>query len=181
MKRYILTGAPSAGKTVLLRRLEAAGHAVVEEAATDIHVLAFARGITDPGKEPSFIADIVELQCSRQHRADAWPEDVVVFDRSPICTLALCEFAGLAPPATLVAELDRIQREAVYERGVFFVENLGFVAPTEVRRISFEGTLEFEAVHTEVYRRLGYELISVPVGDLETRFQQVAGVLSTAI
>ena len=40
MHRYILTGAPGAWKTVLLRALERAGHAVVEEAATDLIALA---------------------------------------------------------------------------------------------------------------------------------------------
>jgi predicted ATPase len=35
MKRCILTGAPGAGKTALVRLLERNGYAVVEEAATD--------------------------------------------------------------------------------------------------------------------------------------------------
>lgn len=35
-RRYVLTGAPGAGKTMLLRALAERGHAVVEEAATDV-------------------------------------------------------------------------------------------------------------------------------------------------
>jgi len=35
MKRYILTGTPGAGKTVLLRALELRGYVVIEESATD--------------------------------------------------------------------------------------------------------------------------------------------------
>src|SRR5665213_3132380 len=35
MKRYILTGAPGAGKTAILRQLERDGYGVIEEAATD--------------------------------------------------------------------------------------------------------------------------------------------------
>ncbi len=34
--RYVLTGAPGAGKTVLLHALAREGHAVVAEAATDV-------------------------------------------------------------------------------------------------------------------------------------------------
>lgn len=42
MPRYVLTGAPGAGKTAILRQLEIEGHAVVEEAATDVIALAQA-------------------------------------------------------------------------------------------------------------------------------------------
>jgi predicted ATPase len=34
MRRFIMTGAPGAGKTSILRVLESLGYAVVEEAAT---------------------------------------------------------------------------------------------------------------------------------------------------
>ena len=39
MSRYILTGAPGAGKIAVLRLLEFNGHVVAEEAATDIIAL----------------------------------------------------------------------------------------------------------------------------------------------
>ncbi|MBM0260113.1 AAA family ATPase, partial [Micromonospora sp. 4G55] len=39
MPAYILTGAPGSGKTAILRQLEIDGHAVVEEAATDVIAL----------------------------------------------------------------------------------------------------------------------------------------------
>jgi len=173
MHRHILTGAPGAGKTVLIRALERAGFAVVEEAATDLIALVTARGVAEHWKEPSFIDDIVALQIQRQRRADAWADDLIFFDRSPICTWALCEYAGRAPPDSLVAEMVRIEREAVYERRVFFVRNLGFIAPTEARRISFEDSLRFEGIHIDVYRRFGYELIDVPAGAVAPRLAMV--------
>ena len=169
MQRYILTGAPGAGKTVLIRALERAGHAVVEEAATDLIALVTAQGVVEHWKAPSFIDDILALQRRRQLRADAWPDDLVFFDRSPICTWALCEFLGREPTERLKAEVARIEREAVFQRRVLFIRNLGFVTPTEARRISFEDTLRFEAVHAEVYRRFGYELVEVPAASLDER------------
>jgi hypothetical protein len=36
---------------------------------------------------------------------------------------------------------------------VFFIRNLGFMRPTEARRISFQEALRFEPIHEEVYRR----------------------------
>jgi predicted ATPase len=178
MHRYILTGAPGAGKTVLLRALEREGYAVVEEAATDLIALVTAKGVVEHWKDPGFIDGIVELQRARQRRADAWPDDLAFFDRSPICTWALCEFLGGTPPDSLVAEVERTQREAVYERQVLFIRNLGFITPTEARRISLEDSLRFEAVHADVYRRFGYELVEIPPGDVDARVAQVVGVVT---
>jgi predicted ATPase len=179
MQRYILTGAPGAGKTVLLRRLELAGFPVVEEAATDLIALITARGVPEHWKEPSFIDDIIALQCARQRRADAWADETVFFDRSPICTWALCEYAGREPPASLIAEVERIERERFYERRVFFLELMGFVTPTEARRISLADSERFAAIHADVYARFGYEIVSIPAADVETRFAKVTAAVRT--
>jgi predicted ATPase len=177
MQRYILTGAPGAGKTVLLRRLELAGFPVVEEAATDLIALAAANGVERHWEAPSFIDDIVALQRARQLRADAWSDDVAFFDRSPICTLALCEYASRIPPLILVEEIERIERERIYERRVFFLDLMGFVTPTEARRITLAESERFAAIHADVYARFGYELIRLPPADVETRFEAVRAAI----
>ena len=173
MHRYVLTGAPGAGKTVLIRALERAGYPVVDEAVTGLIALATAEGVAEHWKAPSFIDDIVTLQRARQQRADAWPDDMVFFDRSPICTWALCEYAGREPPRSLVAEVERIRRERLYERRVFFLELMGFITPTEARRISLADSERFATIHRDVYARFGYELVAIPAADVEARFQAV--------
>ena len=45
MRRFILTGAPGAGKTAIVRELEARGFPVVEEAATDVIAREQAAGV----------------------------------------------------------------------------------------------------------------------------------------
>ncbi|HWA63348.1 MAG TPA: AAA family ATPase [Caulobacteraceae bacterium] len=177
MKRYILTGAPGAGKTALLRRLERAGFAVVEEAATDVIALAGARGVDRHWEEPTFIDDILALQLARQARADRAGEAVTVFDRSPVCTLALAEFLGHPRPAALEAVLDRIAREGVYERRVLFVENLDRIEHTAARRISLADALRFGALHARVYERLGFDLVRLPPADIEARFEMARAIL----
>jgi len=69
--------------------------------------------------------------------------------------------------------LAEIERGAFYERRVFFVANLGFMTPTPVRRISFEESLRFEAIHETVYREMGYDLVTIPRGSVETRIEKV--------
>jgi predicted ATPase len=172
MKRYILTGTPGCGKTSILRSLEVAGYTVVEEAATDIIALRQAQGIAEPWTHPSFIDDITNLQRLRQMRiADV--AEVQFYDRSPLCTYALSVWLGFPISKTLADEMKRIEKEQVYQKQVFFIENLGFCEPSAARKISFEDSLEFEKVHEETYCSFGYECLRIAPSDLTTRVEQI--------
>lgn len=169
MHRYIMTGTPGAGKTSILRGIEQLGRSVVEEAATDVIADRQAHGEREPWARASFIDEIVTMQRERQRAADTIASDIVVFDRSPVCTHALAMHLGLPISAALSSELDRINAERVYERHVFFVRNLGFCAPTAARRISYQDALKFEKVHESSYRTFGYEIVDIPAESLERR------------
>jgi predicted ATPase len=171
VSRYILTGAPGAGKTAVLRLLESTGHAVVEEAATDVIALEQACGVDEPWRDPRFPDRVVRLQRSRLRRADAVGAEVVIFDRSPVCTLALSRHLGSEPSPELVEEVGRCRR--LYAREVFFVRNLGFVRATAARRITLPDALAFERVHEETYREYGFRLVEVPAGPLPGRAELV--------
>ncbi len=70
-------------------------------------------------------------------------------------------FLGHPFTPALARELDRIKKEAIYQKRVFFIRNLGFITPTDARRISFEETVRFEGIHEETYRDFGFELVSI--------------------
>lgn len=177
MHRYILTGAPGAGKTVLLRALERAGHAVVEEAATDAIALAQAEGLAEPWTDPGFIDTIIALQRRRQAGAAG---AMTFFDRSPVCTLALARFLGHPPSPLLRAELERITTERTYRREVFLVRGLGFITPTAARRIGPAEALAFEQVHEETYRALGCALVSIEPASVAERLTAVLARITEA-
>ena len=178
MKRYILTGAPGCGKTSLLRDLEMRGYFVVSEAATDLIAYEQAIGIEKPWEDPKFINDITKLQKQRQMQTDGVTSKIQFYDRSPICTYALAVYLGFAPPADLLAEIERMQQEKIYKREVFFIENLGHCKPTEAPRISFEEALAFEKIHIQSYEQFGYELIKIPKGSLSERADAIVKQLS---
>lgn len=69
MKRYILTGAPGAGKTSILRSLRQRGWAVVEEAATEVIAREQAAGFDEPWQSSDFVNKIVTLQRERSNSA----------------------------------------------------------------------------------------------------------------
>jgi len=177
MRRFIITGAPGAGKTAVIRQLELDGFSVVEEAATDVIAAAQARGVPEPWRRPAFIDEIVGLQRDRQKRTSHQPDEIQFHDRSPVCTSALAEYLGYPYSSRLANELLRIKTESIYESRVFFVRNLGFVTPTEARRISFEETLRFEQIHERVYLDFGFELIPIVPGSLAERVSAIKAAI----
>jgi predicted ATPase len=169
--QYVLTGTPGAGKTAILRWLERAGYQVVEEAATDVIALEHALGRLEPWRSPGFADAIVTLQRRREELAaggSSGAADAIFLDRSPVCTLALCRHLGAPVSALLAAEVERVVTQRTYA-AVFFIRNQGHVEPTAARRITFEDSLAFEAVHEQTYRELGFEPIEVPAGPLYWR------------
>ena len=176
-QRYILTGAPGSGKTTILSALRVRGHHVVDEAATDVINAFDAQGVQEPWRRADFIDRIVTLQRHRQIAADRHTDRLTVFDRSPVCTLALSAYLQRPVSAVLAAELDRIARENVYDPCVFFVHNIGFVKPTAARRISYAESLTFERIHLEVYRDLGYAIVDVNPGPVADRVALIENVL----
>ena len=94
MRRFIITGAPGAGKTAIIRQLELDGFGVVEEAATDVIAAAQAQGAVQPWEHPSFIDAIAHLQRDRQIRTSYQPDEVQFHDRCVVCTAALAVYLG---------------------------------------------------------------------------------------
>ena len=177
MRRFIITGAPGAGKTAILRQLELDGFSVVEEAATDVIAAEQAQGTVQPWRHPSFIDAIAHLQRDRQTRASYQPDEVQFHDRCVVCTAALTVWLGHPYTPFLAGELERIKEEGIFEHRVFFIRNLGFIMPTEARRISFEETVRFEKVHEEIYRDLGFELVSIEPGSLAERVSTIKAAI----
>jgi predicted ATPase len=175
MPSYVLTGAPGAGKTAILRLLEVSGYPVVEEAATDVITLGNALGRSEPWRDPDFIDKVVTLQRQRQDAVRPAGGATIFFDRSPACTLALSRYLGFTASRLLEDEVSRAVAEGTYEPVVFFIRNLGFVQATVARQISFEDSLVFERLHEQVYRDLGFELVEVPAGPLADRVALIQG------
>src|SRR4051812_7904348 len=173
-RRYAFTGAPGAGKTVLLHALRDRGWRVVDEAATDVIAERQADGVDEPWMVPDFTERIAVRQ---RARADELTDAAVtLFDRSPLCTLALARFLGHPVTSRLEAEVN--YAVATFAPQVFFVRPLGFITPTEARRISYEDSLAFGEVHEQVYREHGFTLLEVPSAPVPDRTAVVEQLLA---
>ena len=156
-----MTGAPGAGKTVIIRQLEVDGFSVVEEAATDLIALKLAQGIDEPWTRESFIDEVADLQRIRLAQSSWRPGKVQIHDRSIFCTAALCDYLGRARSRALSQELERAKAECWFQPEVFLICGLGFVTPSAARRISLEEAIRFERIHEDVYREFGFQIIPV--------------------
>src|SRR2546421_10901560 len=143
MKRYILTGTPGSGKTSILHELKRQGYWVVEEAATDVIAREQGLGNSEPWLQADFIDSIVRLQKQRQLEVSTSPDELQWYDRSPICTLALSRYLGYPASASLVEEIERMEREGIYQRRGFFIENLWVFRATEGGKKNFLETFVF--------------------------------------
>jgi len=177
LKRYILTGAPGSGKTVILRQLEVDGFSVVEEAATDMIALMHVQGLDEPWTTPSFIDEITHLQRIRLLQSSCAPGEVQFHDRSIFCTAALSDYLGRPRSLVLSRELERVVAQQFYQPEAFFIRGLGFIEPTAARRISFEDAIRFERVHEQVYRDFGFQLVLVEPGAPMDRAKQIKAFL----
>jgi predicted ATPase len=166
VKRYVVTGAPGAGKTSVVQALDADGFFVIPEAATELIAQEQSRGVLEPWWSSGFVDRVGRRQVEEANHAEA---ELQLLDRSLVCTLALERYLQLPPSPFLAAAVDSMVRDDTYQRDVFFVRLLSFVVPSAVRRITYPEALEFERVHEQTYLELGFRLIDVPPGTVTER------------
>jgi predicted ATPase len=177
MKRFILTGAPGAGKTSIVRALATGGYAVVPEAATDVVTEWLALAGAEHWADPLFIDRIAALQRQRREAPVRPGVTVQVHDRSAVCTLALARYLGHPVPPVLEQEVAWATSDGSFDRHVFFVRLLGFIQPTAVRRIIYAESQAFERIHEDEYRRLGFELVDIPAGTVAGRAAAISAYI----
>ncbi len=158
MRCFIFTGTPGSGKTSVVRKLDKHGYSVIHEAATDLILDMKLNGIETPWELPHFIDEIVYCQKERQMNAGG---DLQFYDRSPFCTYALSKYLSQASDV-LLEEINRCLKLKIYQKTVFFFENLGFIEHTDARKISYEDALIFEKIHLNVYKEFDFDVIMVP-------------------
>jgi predicted ATPase len=172
-KRFILTGTPGAGKTSVISLMEANGHSVVRETATDVIARLHQTGIDEPWRNPDFIGLIFDEQIRRIKQATGAESRMQFHDRSPFCTCALSVHLGFGMSASQQQSLNWLIGSGMFERHVFFMENLGFVEQTEARRIRFDDALIFEAIHRDVYLQFGFTLVPIQARPVPERVAMV--------
>lgn len=90
----------------------------------------------------------------------------------------LADYLGFPGPQNLLAELRRVTAKKVFQSRVLFLKNLGFITPTEARKITYEETVRFERIHERTYQDLGFEIVLIDPASVSHRVKQIKRVLS---
>ncbi len=164
---YVLTGAPSSGKTTLLNQLERLGYRVIPEVARALIESEIKKGQTLEkirADKDSFENRILKAKIAIE--ADLPKEEVIVFDRAIADSIAYFEMAGLDPKEA-VAKSPRN-----HYRKVFLLARLPY-RKDHVRIEKRETADMLDRALGKGYSLLGYDVIRIEVMPAEDRLQRI--------
>lgn len=149
---YVITGAPSSGKTTLLRELEKAGYCVVHEVARTIIELELAQGRTLQqirADKRSFENRILHAKIAIE--AKLAKDEVIFLDRGIPDSIAYFELSGLDPTIAIA------KSPSDHYRKVFLLDPLPYKRD-HVRIEQSGAAAELDRALESSYRQLGYDV-----------------------
>ena len=175
---FIITGAPDSGKSTLIQGLELKGFNVIHEAARDyISYIMYKDDNQELMKKSNNIyrqEKIIKLHIQREQYL--LNENINVFtDSSPLDSLAYLKLSDLEPSEDILKSIEEWRKTHSYSNEVFLldiIENL----QDDKDELSFETNQERKILHEyliTIYSLYGFEIINVPVIDIESRIQFV--------
>ncbi len=163
---YVVTGAPSSGKTTLLARLEKKGHRVVFEAARQIIDEDIEKGKTVEEirkDELAFQKRVLALKVARERELRAG--DTIFFERGIPDSTAYYELCGVLEDDVLA----KANEKSVY-KVVFLLDMLSYrkdYARTENATVAEHIAKLLE----KAYKQLGFHIVKVPVMSIDKRIE----------
>ncbi len=173
IKKYVLTGAPGAGKTSILIELEILNESVIRESASDYIIWRQSKGELEPWLNvENFQNGIINLQLQREKYIKNVNNGRIFFDRSLIDSLAYYQKNEVTPPEYYMEELNKIIENKQYYK-VFLIENFGECEKTNIRNEQFDEALELEKLQEKNYKNFGFNVIRIKPGSVSERVSDI--------
>ena len=173
MKKYVLTGAPSSGKSSILLALEKEfNYLIIREAAEDLIKFYQANGIKEPWLLEEFQDELLKLQLQRELSVEnnkAYKE--VFIDRGIVDGLAYYQFDKKELSSLMKLALENLKQKP-YKK-VFLIEKLGTYQKTKVRKESQEEADFLEKLQEKNYQDQGYEVIRIKSAPIKERVKEI--------
>ena len=160
---YVITGAPSSGKTSVICELERLGYRVVHEVARAFIDEELKKGRTIEQIKFDEIAFERHILYEKIKIEESLPKkEIIFFDRAVPDSIAYFKSAGLNPNEPVK------KSKLVRYKKVFLFERLEF-EKDRVRSEDEVKAAELELLLMDVYQMLGYNIVHVPVLSVQER------------
>ena len=176
IRRFILTGTPGSGKTAIINHLSALGYKTIPEAATELIQAAQSNPLNPierPWEDVNFIRKILDRQMQDLKKSSSL---IQFYDRSPFCTYALLVYLAKIRKINIKNIkniLENLVTQDIFQKTVFFCDQLDFIEQTSVRQISYEDAKCFEDIHREVYTQFGFSLHRLEPKPIDDRVAEI--------
>jgi predicted ATPase len=164
---YVLTGAPSSGKSTLISELKKRGYKTVEEAARFVIERAVATGADyrELRKDAArFQREVLQMKIDTE--AALSHSDVIFYDRGIPDSVAYYEVEGVHDGGELRAALENCDYRKIFVLDLISKENL---IADGARSETWEDAQKLDLLLEKTYSQLGYDVVRVPVLPLEER------------
>lgn len=166
---YVITGAPSSGKSTIIRELAKLGYKTFEEVGRKLIDEAMANGKTLEDikvDSPEFELAFVEAQHNLESKLNK--EETIIFDRGVLDTLPFFEYYGWQIPK----QIEDYCAQASYNKNVFLFELLEY--DKDYARVETEDIVKkLQSLFGHAYAKAGYNLIHIPKDTVANRLALV--------
>jgi len=171
----ILSGAPGSGKTAILNKLKECGYNCINEPAREI--IAEQIAINGEGlynKNKKLFLELMLKKAVDNYEQCQNNQKPVIFDRGIPDLMGYAKLFNLNPnPALTAANNYR------YYKKVFFLPSWQEIYITDEHRvITFEAAKEFGELIKQAYIALNYEIINVPLVDINERIKFIERIIN---
>lgn len=163
----MITGGPGTGKSSIIHKLEARGHACLHEISRQVTLEAQKEGIAQLFLEKPLLFSEKLLQGRiRQHKeADHLSEDKVFIDRGVHDVIAYMEYFDTSCPA----EFKKACQVHTYHQ-VFILPPWEEIYISDNERYeTYEEAQQISKFLAQTYQKYGYDPIEVPIGPVNDR------------
>ncbi|MFO7971972.1 MAG: ATP-binding protein [Desulfobacterales bacterium] len=160
---YVITGAPSSGKTTVIRALEQLGYPVVHEVARNYIDEELIKGKNIGQIKADILSFERHILYKKLEIEKSLPKDAPVFlDRAIPDSIAYYILEGLSPDDPI-----KKSRQTRYKK-IFLFERLRF-EKDDVRSENDQIAAKLDRILKESYKMLRYKVISVPMLSIDDR------------